>query len=54
MPYKVKAKCPHCKKTANGKDELEKLFGWRKVKGKTIPQSYCRVCRNKYPSLKNK
>ena len=46
MPYKIKAKCPNCGKEAKGKDELEKLFGWRKVKGKkTIPQSHCRRCR---------
>ncbi len=46
MPYNVEAKCPCCKKEAKGKDEVEKLFGWRKINAnKTIPQSYCRVCR---------
>lgn len=48
MPYKIEAECPNCKKRAEGKDEVEKLFGWRKIdKKKTIPQSYCRVCRSK-------
>lgn len=53
MPYVVKAKCPNCKKKVKGKDDVERFFGWRKInKKKTIPQSYCRVCRNKYPHLK--
>ncbi len=48
MPYIIKAKCPNCKKEAKGKDQVEELFGWRKIKGKkTIPQSYCRECRRK-------
>jgi len=48
MPYIIKAKCPSCKKEAKGKDQVEELFGWRKMKPrKTIPQSYCRKCR--YP-----
>lgn len=46
MPYKVEAKCPCCNKHVKEKDKVEEFFGWRKMKtGKTIPQSYCRVCR---------
>jgi hypothetical protein len=48
MPYTIKAECPNCKKKAKGKDEVEALFGWRKMKQKkTLPQSYCRECRHK-------
>ena len=54
MPYKVKAKCPNCGEEAKGKDELEELFGWRRVKEgkKTIPQSHCRKCRVKHEKKK--
>ena len=45
MPYTIEAKCPCCGKEANGKDEIDNLFGWRVVNGKTIPQSYCYACR---------
>lgn len=45
MPYEIKAKCPCCNKQADGLDGIEKLFGFRKVNGKKIPQSYCRACR---------
>lgn len=46
MTYKIEAKCEHCGEKAKGRDELEKLFGWRKVNGKTIPQAWCRKCRS--------
>jgi hypothetical protein len=36
-----KAICPRCKKFAQGKFEIEELFGYR---GKRV-QSYCKVCR---------
>jgi len=53
MPYVIKAKCPNCGKKAKGKDEVEEKFGWRKMKSrKTLPQSYCRVCRKKHLHLK--
>lgn len=45
MPNTVKAKCPHCEKKAKGKDQIDKLFGWRKVNGHTVPQSWCKQCR---------
>ena len=41
----VFAKCPRCDKTANTRDETEKLFGFRNVGGFNRPQSWCRVCR---------
>lgn len=38
-------KCPQCNKIANSDEELEKLFGYRKM-GKSIKiQSWCRDCR---------
>tara|TARA_R100000654_G_scaffold68428_1_gene97375 strand:+ start:914 stop:1708 length:795 start_codon:yes stop_codon:yes gene_type:complete len=46
--------CPRCGKTAESRDEVEELFGFRKkkIKGITVPmpQSYCKVCR----SIQNK
>ena len=46
MAYKINTKCENCGQTADGKDELEKLFGWRKLTNeKTIPQAWCRKCR---------
>lgn len=50
MPSTLSAKCPCCNVSANGDlKEIEKLFGFRNMKntGKTIAQSYCRVCRGK-------
>lgn len=47
MSNVVKAECPHCGKKANGKDEIDRLFGWRVVNGKTVPQSWCYECRSK-------
>lgn len=46
MPNTVKAECPNCGKTANGKGEIEQLFGWRTVNGKEVPQSWCYECRS--------
>jgi len=46
MPYTIEARCPCCGKYAGSYDEIELLFGWREVNGKTIPQSYCRACRS--------
>ena len=45
MPHYEMAECPHCGKTAFGKDEIEELFGYRY--GGTMPQSWCRECRSK-------
>jgi len=39
--------CPRCHKSSQGEDEIRQRFGYRKNKGKTIPQSHCRKCRNK-------
>ncbi len=41
---KEKAKCPECSKTAQGRFEITKLFGYR-YEGKRV-QSYCRSCRS--------
>lgn len=43
--------CPRCHKSAQGEDEIRQRFGYRKSKGKTIPQSHCRKCRNKQSNL---
>lgn len=48
MPYYRSewAECPRCKKRAEGKSEIDKLFGYRTMgDGKVIPQSHCRRCR---------
>jgi len=45
MANKVWAECPCCGKTADGKGEIDKKFGWRIVNGKEVPQSYCNACR---------
>jgi hypothetical protein len=56
MPSTLSAQCPCCGKTANGDlKEIESLFGFRNMEnGKTIAQSYCRVCRSKHCSPGNK
>ncbi len=47
MPYGEYAQCPCCGKTAYGKDNIEKKFGYRDMgDGRIIPQSYCRKCRS--------
>jgi len=38
-------KCPKCSLVAKSKSDLEKNFGFRKVKGKDLHQSWCRNCR---------
>ena len=46
MPYDEYAQCPDCGKTAHGKDEIEKLFGYRTITDSaSIPHSWCRECR---------
>lgn len=37
----LKARCPKCSTTAEGKAKVEEVFGFRKGK----PQSWCRACR---------
>jgi hypothetical protein len=44
MPNTIQAICPCCGKTANSKQEIDSLFGWRTT-SKEISQSYCRKCR---------
>ncbi len=45
MPYVIHAECPQCGKKAEGIEELERLFGFRVIQQKKIPQSWCRDCR---------
>lgn len=40
------ARCPKCNKTADGRDQVEKLFGLRLINGKYIVQSWCFACRS--------
>lgn len=43
----IKKLCPNCNETiASNDDEIEKFFGFRTSNGKTIPQSWCKECRN--------
>ncbi len=47
MPYGEYAQCPCCGKTAYGKDNIEKKFGYRDMgDGRIIPQSYCKKYRS--------
>ncbi len=48
MPYGANyAECPCCGKVANGRTQIEREFGYRKMENnKIIPQSYCRKCRS--------
>ena len=39
-------KCPKCTLKAVGEEEIELKFGWRRIKGKEISQSWCRRCRS--------
>jgi len=55
MSYELGAECPCCEVTA-GRDfnEIDKIFGFRNIHGKKIPQSYCRNCRTLKCSLESK
>ena len=38
--------CPHCGKTASGRDEIEEKVGYRNMGDeRIIVQSWCRECR---------
>jgi N6-adenosine-specific RNA methylase IME4 len=37
--------CPRCPTRADGPDEVEAKFGFRRLAGKVVPQSWCRQCR---------
>jgi hypothetical protein len=46
MPYQLWAECPCCHRTAKGSlQQIRQIFGFRHIKSKTIPQSFCRRCR---------
>ncbi len=48
------AVCPICGKKAEGTEQVEKLFGYRKMKnGKTIVQSYCKKHRSSKNHINN-
>lgn len=54
MPYIEQAECPRCGKTANGRNAIERLFGYRTMpNGEIIPQSHCRECRSEEQKLRN-
>ena len=39
--------CPKCGVEVSTVDQLHAVFGVRMVRGKEVPQSYCRECRKK-------
>lgn len=42
-------KCPKCKKTiAINPEEIEELFGYRRIGTTNYAQSWCRKCRNEF------
>lgn len=43
MPYGEYAECPRCGRIARGRDEIDRVFGYR-YDG-TKPQSWCKDCR---------
>ena len=43
---KISTTCPKCHVFADGRKQVEKIFGFRKSNGKIIPQSHCKKCRN--------
>ena len=49
---KEKATCPKCSKTAQGKFEVTKLFGYR-YEGTRV-QSHCRTCRSTKKDIKSR
>ena len=41
------AECPKCGAKAVGREEIEKIFGYRNMgDGRIIPQSWCKECRS--------
>ena len=44
----VEAQCPRpgCGAVAVGRAAVEDTFGFRRLRGRTIPQSWCRACRS--------
>ena len=43
----IKKSCPSCNEMiASNDQEIEERFGYRKTNGKSIPQSWCKECRN--------
>jgi len=43
---KTAARCPSCRKTAVGRQGIEKEFGFRTIGGVIRPQSWCKKCRS--------
>ncbi|MBI2101356.1 hypothetical protein HYT53_01985 [Candidatus Woesearchaeota archaeon] len=48
MPNVIKSECPKCGKKGKNYEQIEDKFGWRIIKGKKRPQSYCRECRRRF------
>ena len=48
MPYwsEITCSCPQCGEEATGDYEINMKFGFRTVRGKRIPQSWCKKCRS--------
>ena len=45
------ARCPMCKKSSKGENNIERNFGYRNCQGLIKPQSWCRSCRIKSTSI---
>lgn len=45
MTPPVEGQCPRCGAVAVGRADVEETFGFRKLRGRTMPQSWCRECR---------
>jgi type III restriction enzyme len=43
----VNAKCPLCQKEASGREQVNRLFGYRNMDGFVRVQSWCKDCRSK-------
>jgi phage N-6-adenine-methyltransferase len=47
MAPPIEGQCPQCEAVAVGRAAVETTFGFRKLRGRTIPQSWCRACRSR-------
>ena len=42
----ITKKCPQCGLAVVGNGFVTERFGFREVNGRTVPQSWCRLCKN--------
>ena len=42
---RTSARCPACRKTSSGQQQIQERFGFRNMSGIVRPQSWCRQCR---------